>query len=171
MTSNKKLSVLEKQILANLKSKDEKVIIKSINDIRESGETYVIKPLMELYFNTSSQNITKETLNLFRDIKDSKYNLIISNTLEDYIRSSKMTDFISALWQSSIKFEDISVFIKIFIQCEDTASLEALTLMQQSADTIKPEIREKCLKILKSELTKLTPFKKQLAVDLLDILR
>ncbi|PLX06180.1 MAG: hypothetical protein C0596_17000 [Marinilabiliales bacterium] len=169
MEENKKLSIAQKQILKDLENKDDNLVLKAVRDVREKGGSFVIEPLMDVYFKHKSNDIAGEICNLFQDLKDNKLNKLISDNLISYSSNERMSAFVSALWQSSIKFEDTKVFLQIFVDGNDATSLEALTLIQQNADMITDSMSDDCLKLLKSEITNLSDFKKNLAIDLLEI--
>jgi len=170
MEQKNKLTTGQKQLLVGLYSSDDKIVIKSIKDTREKGGTFVIEPLMELYFTHKSTDVYKEIPAIFSDLKDSKLNLLITDNLLKYKGNERLSVFISSLWQSSVKFEDIKSLVEIFISGDDSSSLETLTLIQQNADMLNDAIASECLNILKSELSGMNDFKKTLAVDLLEIL-
>ena len=169
MELENKLTAVQKQILVGLNNKDDKIVIKTIKDCRDKGGEYVIEPLMEVYFSHSSENVIAEIPKLFSDLKENKFNRIITDNLTKYKRSDRMTTFVSAMWESAIKFEDTKVLLDIFISGTDATSIEALTLIQQNADVISDEMKSECLDILKSELLNMTEFRKNLSIDLLEV--
>lgn len=170
MEQKDKLTTVQKQILVGLDSEDDKIVIKAIKDTREKGGEYVIEPLMKLYFTHESKDVVKEISQIFADLKDSKLNSIITENLVKYKENERLSVFISYLWQSAIKFEDMKSFVELFVSGDDPTSLESLTIIQQSADLINDKSREQCLELLKSELSGMNDFKKTLSVDLLEIL-
>lgn len=169
MENTNKLTIEQKQILKSLAQSDENIVLKAVKDMRDKGGEYVIEPVMDVYFNHKSEKIQAEVLRLFQDLKDSKLNNLITDNIVSYSSNERLSDFISALWQSSVKFDNTLVFLEIFVKENEATSLEALTLIQQNADVISDDMRAMCLKTLKAELLNLSEFKKNLAIDLLEI--
>jgi hypothetical protein len=170
METMPKLTIAQKQILNALSSDDDKVVVKTINDIRNKGGIYVVEPLMSLYFESGKEIISNEVVKLFSDLKDNSLANTIAENILKYKKNEKLSVFVSALWQSSLKFDNLKIFFEIFITESDNTSFEVLTLIQQNAYNMTENMKTDCLKMLKSDISNLSDFKKTLAVDLLEIL-
>jgi hypothetical protein len=166
-----KLTTEQKRILNDLYSVDEQVTLKTIKELRSKGGVFAIEALMEILFSNKTEEISVEINSLFRDLKDSKASIVIQSNLEKYQASEMISDFISALWQSAIPFESLEIFVKIFVAGTDKTAFEALTLIQQNAANLSDSSRKNCLILLKSDIDKLSDFKKALAVDLIEVLQ
>ena len=64
------IDVKSKEILANLKSKDQEFVLRTIEKIRESGNSLILEELIELLHNTKHIEIKKSILNLFSELKN-----------------------------------------------------------------------------------------------------
>lgn len=168
---NMKLTNEQQQILKDLYSVDDQVVLKAIRAIRSKGGTYAIEALMEILFSNRTKDIDVEIISIFRDLKDRKASIVIQSNLAKYQTSEMISDFISALWQSAIPFESLEIFVKIFIAGTDKTAFEALTLIQQNAANLSDSSRKNCLILLKADIDKLSDFKKALAVDLIEVLQ
>ncbi|MBN2778405.1 MAG: hypothetical protein JXR36_12215 [Bacteroidales bacterium] len=166
-----KLKNEQQQILKDLYSVDEQVTLKAIKELRSKGGVFAIEALMEILFSNKTEEISVEINSLFRDLKDSKASIVIQSNLEKYQTSEMISDFISALWQSAIPFDSLEIFVKIFVSGNDNTAFEALTLIQQNAANLSDNSRKNCLLIVKSDIDKLSDFKKALAVDLIEVLK
>jgi len=172
MESKNKIKLTKEQasILNDLYSNDELKIEQSIIKLREKGGVYSIEPLMNVYFNTSFSGIRKSIGNLFSDTKDYKVAEIIYNNLSKYGESEYLGDFLSTLWQSSIKFDNLQIFTELFILSDDKTAFECVTIIEQNTDHNNEEAKNICIDILKSNIAQLKGFKKDLALQLLDLL-
>ena len=163
------LSKEQQQIIKELYSTDEIIVHKAIINLRNKGGLFVIKPLMEVYFSTSSQEISAAAFSIICDLKEYKAATIITENILKYKANDRISDFISALWQSAIKFDNLIVFVEIFFSGDDRTSLEIVTLIQQNGYLLKDESRKQYLDILKSKIGGLSEFKRALVVDLLEV--
>lgn len=166
-----KLTTEQQRILKDLYSVDEQITLKTIKELRSKGGVFAIEALMEILFSNKTEEISVEINSLFRDLKDTKAAVVILSNLEKYHDSEMISDFIAALWQSSLPFESLELFVKIFVAGTDKTAFEALTLIQQNAANLSDNSRKNCLLILKSDIDKLSDFKKALAVDLIEVLQ
>ncbi len=169
MENKQDLSKEQQQIIKELYSTDEIIVHKAIKNLRDKGGLFVIKPLMEIYFSTSSQEVSAAAFGIVRDLKESKAGIIITENILQYKANNRISDFISALWQSAIKFDNLEVFVELFVIGDDRTSLEAVTLIQQNGYLLNDESRKHCLDIIKSEIGELSEFKRALVVDLLEV--
>lgn len=169
MKNIENLSKEEQKIINDLYSTDDQLVRSTIKSLRNKGGLFVIKPLMEVYFSNLSQEISSSALGIVRDLKESKAATIIMDNIVNYKANNRIPDFISALWQSAIKFDNLEVFVKLFVSGDDRTSLEIVTLIQQNAYLLNNESRKQCLDILKSEIGGLSEFKRALVVDLLEV--
>jgi len=169
MKNQQKISEEQQKIINDLYSTDDQIVSKTIKDLRNKGGVFAIKPLMEVYFSTSSAEISTAAFSIIRDLKASQASVIISENIIRYSANDKISDFISALWQSAVKFDNLKVFVEIFVGGNDKTSLEIVTLIQQNAYLLNDDSRKECLDVLKYEIGELNSFKKALIVDLLEV--
>ncbi|MDD2635290.1 MAG: hypothetical protein PHW82_07300 [Bacteroidales bacterium] len=169
MENKQNLSKEQQQIISDLYSSDSQIVHKTIKKLGDKGGLFIIKPLMDVYFSNPSKEVVLASFDIVRDLKESKAARIIIENILKYKTNDRLSDFISALWQSAIKFDNLEVFVEIFVKAEDTTALETVTLIQQNGYLLTDESRKKCLNILKSEIGGLSEFKKALVIDLLEI--
>lgn len=161
----------QKALLLELFSQNEQQILHAIKSLRSKGGIYSIKPLMEVYFSTAYTDVRTAINNLFADIKNNKLSSEIVTNLSKYKGHKLISEFIAALWQSSLSFEDMRIFTEIFMQSADKEAFECFTLMEQNIVNASENNKSECLSIIKKDVGKLGDFKKLLAVDLIELLK
>jgi hypothetical protein len=166
-----KLTKEQAAVLNDLYSNNETKIEQSVKHLREKGGIHGIEPLINVYFNTQYPNIRKIIGNLFSDTKENKVTEIITENIVKYKNSEFFGEFLSTLWQASLKFDNIKLFAEIFIDSDDKTAFECLTIIEQNAEHSSDEEKAYCISLLKDNINKLVGFKKDLAVNLLDILK
>jgi hypothetical protein len=167
---SEKLSREQKQILARLYSSKEQEVLDSLGKIRNGGGEYSVKPLMEVYFSTPFKSVEESIFELFSDSKDNSISAIITEDISKHAENKNFAKFVSALWQSSIKFESLLPYISIFDKAEDLVAVELFTLVEQNAEHLSMDEKSNCRAFLKAGLSKYSDFKKNLAEEMIKIL-
>ncbi|MDR2011041.1 MAG: hypothetical protein LBQ22_11250 [Bacteroidales bacterium] len=169
--TGKKLTKQQVEILKKLYDNKEEEILSGVKILRENGGDFSIVPLMEIYFNTPYPEVRNTIGYLFSDIKDNKLENIISGNILKYLNNQYLNIFLSKLWQSTLKFSDLSVFVELFIKGDDKTALEAITIIEQSSADARNEDKKNAIELLNQNMEKLdNEFKRHLAVDLLNYL-
>lgn len=165
-----KISKEQRQILTGLFSSKEQEVLDSIGIIRNSGGAYSIKPLIQVYFSTPFKTVEESIYDLFSDSKDSSINAIITEDISKHSENKSFSKFISALWQSSIKFDSLLPYVSIFDKAEDLVAVELFTLIEQNAEHLSIDEKSNCRAFLKAGLSKYPDFKRNLAEEMIKIL-
>lgn len=169
MATEYTLNKEQKQIIANLHSRDEEQIIETLHLIREVGGEYCISPLIDVFFSTPFVNVRNEIGRVFLDLKSAKMSRLILDSLVQYIEHKYINEFISYLWQSSVVFEDVSLFVEKFIVADDMLALDCLSLVENNLGNISDESKEKCRMLLKTSSENFSDMKKLLAKDMISL--
>lgn len=172
MEDNKsKITKEQKEILLGLFSTNEVAVLESIEKIRDKGGDYSIKPLLEIYFSTPYVAVRNSVYELICDLKDSKIAEILEQNIETYQNKEHLPKFLSALWQSAVKFSNLMPFLRIFDNGDELIAVEILSVVEQSAGSVSDAEREECLKFIKSKISDYQGFKKTLAEEILELLK
>lgn len=167
MIMSDKLTKEQKQFLLGLFSSKEIEVIDSINKIRESGGSYSIKPLMQVYFSTPFKSVEQSIFELFSDSKDNSISAIITEDIAGYTENKNFSKFISALWQSSLKFDSLLPYISIYDKADDLVAIEIFSLIEHNAENLSMDEKSNCKAFLKAGLSKYFDFKKKLAEEMI----
>jgi hypothetical protein len=167
---SEKLSREQKQIIAELFSSKEQAVLDSIGKIRNNGGAYSIKPLMQVYFSTPFKSVEEAIYELFCDSKDNSISASITEDISKHTEIKSFAKFVSALWQSSIKFDSLLPYISIFDKADDIVAVELFTLIEQNAEHLSMDEKSNCRAFLKAGLSKYSDFKKNLAEEMIKIL-
>lgn len=164
------LSEEQKQIINNLFNNDENIVISTLNKIRDKGGIYTIQTILNLFFNTKSESVKNNIYELFCDLKDEKIAKIITENIENYQDKPEFSKIISALWQSSLHFENLLVFLSIFDKAkDDTILIELFTLIEENFHNLNQEEIKNCKDFFKPKYQNYSSLKRQLAEDILSL--
>ena len=118
------------QIIKDLQSSDEVVVLKSLIKIRDKGKTEVLEPLFDLFEKTDSEKVKAEIKTILADIKDS---YALEAIIEKLRTGSEGLNevLLYALWNSNLNAVD---FIPEVIDAAKDGNymiaLEALTVIE-----------------------------------------
>lgn len=170
MIDETKLSKEQKKIVADLHSPDEAVIIDTLYAVREVGGEYCIQPMIEVFFSTPFANVRNEIGRVFIDLKSAKVSKHILESLAGYMNHEHIAEFISSLWQSSVVFDDVTMFVEKFVEADDMLALDCLSLVENNLGNLTRESKIRCREIVNANFSQFADMKKQLANDLMSIL-
>ena len=140
MTEKKKTS--NKDLLF---SNDEKVVVKTITNLRESGTDNDLVLLAELYEKNNSDKIKKLIDQFFCDLKNQDSVATIFRLIKSCTHKGTLKMLTSACWQSRLNFiANFELFIDLVIHEDFEISFEAFTLIDN--------FEEKTTELRKAEL-------------------
>ncbi|MDR2836731.1 MAG: hypothetical protein LBV69_11190 [Bacteroidales bacterium] len=149
------ITKFQKELINQLNSKNDLQILSTIDLLREEGGDFIILPLMEKYFNTSSQEIKDKIGNLFTDIKKSSAGTIISDNILKYENTNNLDIFLRLLWESTIKFSNLSPFIEFLFSENLKISIESSTIIEEQIKNTAEEDKKNYLKIIEKRKHKI----------------
>ncbi|MCF0206774.1 MAG: hypothetical protein HUK15_05035 [Bacteroidales bacterium] len=163
-----KLSKEQKKVVADLYSPDIDVIMQTLERIRDIGGEYCVAPMIEIFFSTPFAEVRSEIGNVFMDVRSKKMANAVIEGLKPYTDHEYFRDFTSILWQSSIAFEDLSLFVEKFVTADEIYAFECLSLVENNTGNISLESAKKCIQLLKTN--QFTGSKQKLAEELIGML-
>lgn len=140
MTEKKRIS--NKELLF---SKDDKIVVKTITELRKKGLDKDLITLIELYNKSNSDEIIKLIYELFCDLRSQSSTETILQLLRSTTDKKTLKMLISSCWQTRLNYIDsFELFIDFIINEKFEISFEAFTLIES--------FEEKTTKTRKSEL-------------------
>lgn len=118
------------QIVQDLKSEDEVIILKALVRVRDKGKTEILEHLFDLFEKTESEKVKTEVKKILADIKDSYALEVIIEKLKTGSDSLKEV-LLYALWNSNLNAVDyIPEIIDTAKNGNYMIALEALTVLE-----------------------------------------
>jgi len=119
-----------KQIIEDLKSSEEKTVLKALTKIKDKGKTSVIIPMFDLFESTSNEKYKVEIKNILSTIKDAyALDLFIEKLSTGSHELNELLLF--SLWNSSLNAVDfIPEIVETAIRGNYMVALEALTVIE-----------------------------------------
>ena len=161
-----------KEILSNLKSTNPEFVLRTVDKIRESGNSFVMEGLIELLHNTELPEIKKSILNLFSELKNIESIPAIIAAIKNEKYTNERKELVASCWQNGLIFNDyLPVFIDLVINEEFIVAFEAFTVIENMYGRIEDEIIDAEIIKIKNALKNTSEQKAYLLNGLLEVIR
>ncbi|MQY78826.1 MAG: hypothetical protein GH151_06480 [Bacteroidetes bacterium] len=161
----------EKKLIDNLHSKDQAIVLETINILRHEGKVNYIPFIIELLKNTSAGEIRNSLIAFLNDLKYQGAVSELVNAVQNDKYKSERGIILSACWQSGL---DFSMYLEIFIMlcitenCQN--AIEAFSVVEHSiSQSTKKEITDYIIQI-KSHLNRVNREKKLMLVEMINMM-
>ena len=160
------------QLLKDLRSPDDVLVLKTLHKLRSAGHLAYIPDLLKLLSQTKSELIEKELIIFLADIKEkSVVPIIVAGLTQPGIKVAH-AGILSAIWQSGLDYSRyLDLFIQLFIEGDYLVALESFSVIEQSLVHLNVQKIEEDRKILLEGLEQITENKKPLARELLNLMQ
>lgn len=127
------------KIINDLKSTDEKTILKSLKEIKKEGDKRVISPMIELLNSSNNEKITKEIIEIFNQLKleSAQDELIEQITLNNY--PELRPTLLATIWNSPQNpKKHLAKFVEFATLGDIETTIECFTIIEN----LEPPMRE-----------------------------
>lgn len=158
------------QIIEDLQSTDETLVLKALVKVRDKGRTEVLEPLFILFERTDSEKVKKEIKTILADIKDSYALEVIIEKLRTGSEALNEV-LLYALWNSSLNAIDyIPEVVDAAKNGNYMIALEALTVIENLDGTFSNEKLTEAQFILNEYFAEGVDEKETLMRSILDVI-
>lgn len=164
--------IAKKKTIEKLNSDNIFLVLETIRNLREHGNSWIIPEVIRLLKHTSHNEVEEAIKKLLYDLKDSKSIPYLINAICDVKYLNNLNILVSACWQNGLSYEDhFQVFVKLIVKEAFEVAFEAFTVidnMEGALDMTESQIQ---IDYLKDNLSKVDESKKMLLVETIDILK
>lgn len=129
-----------KEMQAGLKSKDAKVILKTLKTIHKKGDVSLITPMLKIWADAPNELISKEIDTILKDLKDEEAVAPLVAALEDEDLKAIRPQLVSIFWQSRLDASrHLQQFVDLAISGNYMESLETLTVIENMEGPFEEE--------------------------------
>jgi hypothetical protein len=159
------------QILKDLWSSDDMLVLKTLRKLRSAGNLTYIPDILKLLSQTRNELIEKELIRFLADIKElGVVPLLVAGLKKPGLKPAH-AGILSAIWQSGLDYSRyVDLFLQVFLEGDYMVALESFTVIEQSIEHLSiQEIAEE-RKYLLDGLDSVSEDKKPLARELVNLL-
>lgn len=166
-----KISKKDERIINNLLSKNQQVVIDTLDEIREDGTITLLPFLIDLLNASKDEEISKHVYALLCELKQTGSIAIIIDAINNEKYAGIQETLIRTCWENGLDYTPyLSTFVNIVIHGNFMNSFEAFTVIENMEGTLNPEMAEKMVDQLQLALPVATIEKKSLIFDLIRII-
>jgi hypothetical protein len=155
-----------------LYSSNTKIIEDALKSLRDNGSVNLLPDIFSIYKGYKGSELGKKIFNFLCDVKCTEATPLIISLLDDVEYLPLKQDILSICWQSRLDFSDyLEKFIDLFINEDLSIAFEAFTVIEYLELDGKKELVEKNIEKLTQSISDISDDKKELLVDLVDVLR
>jgi hypothetical protein len=133
-----KLGSRLKNIINDLLSTDEKIVLTALKQVRKHGKREAITPLIELLHSTTNEDIKNDIASILYDLKDQTVVEELIFALEDDKYKEEKATLVSIFWQSSLdSSEHITPIVKQAISGDYIVAVELLIVIDKYDATVQ----------------------------------
>jgi hypothetical protein len=166
-----KISKKDERLINNLLSKNQQVVIDTLEEIREDGTITLLPFLIDLLNSTKNEEISKQLYALLCELKQTGSTAIILDAINNEKYAGIQETLLRICWENGLDYTPyLSTFVNIVIHGDFMNSFEAFTVIENMEGTLSPEIAQSMVDQLQSALSEASIEKKSLIFDLIRII-
>jgi len=139
-TPKKKIDPLKE---ANLRSKDEEVVLNALNDLRDSGSAVYLPLMAEILLTSEFEDVRKSVLSVLGELKDKDSVPWFMDILEDIRYLPVRKELMAACWQNGLDYSPyLERLVDWVIGNEMDIAFEAFTIIENLDHLPDASVRE-----------------------------
>lgn len=152
-------------------SGSDEYIIATLEELRESGENYMVDAIVNLLFTPRSDKMKDAIVNFLVDLKSQPVVPEITRNIRDNSSSDDVARLVSVCWQSRLNFSsDIDLFVELVCKSDYQTSIEAFTVIENSMESVAREKLVEIIGTLEIEKKKASIEKKSLIEETIKVI-
>jgi len=160
------------QILKDLWSAEDLIVLKTLLKLRTAGNLTYIPDILKLLSQTRNELIEKELIRFLADIKEQGVVPLVVAGLKKPGLKTAHAGILSAIWQSGLDYSRyMDLFIQLFLEGDYLVALESFTVIEQSIEHLSAQEVEEERNHLLNALESVNEDKKPLARELVNLLQ
>jgi hypothetical protein len=157
---------------SNLKSNNPEIVLQTIEEIRETGSSAQFQGLMELLHETVNQDIKKNILTLFSELKSTDTVPLLIEAIQNKKYADELKELLSCCWQNGLNYSPyLPLFIDLVINEEFLTAFEAFTVVENMYGIVDEVIVAEQLDKISNSLSLVGEQKQYLLRELLAIIQ
>ena len=149
-----------KQLQNKLFSLDTELVLKTIEDLRKSGNIADVSILIDLLVFSNNETVKEAIASLLNDVKDVKIISVLVQALSNEKYKSENTKLLAACWQSGLDYSvHIALFVDLMLGEKLETAIEAFTVIENQENMPQQDVAGKQIEKIKSELATANPSK------------
>lgn len=165
------LTKIQEQLVADLYSPNEPIVLKAIEELREHGNEKTLESLIQLLCATSSELIRIELIKYLNELKSDKALPPLIEAIANPKYHVFQVELIAAIWESGLDASDyLEFFIDLIIEQDYLVGIEAITVIENILAAIEKTVAERNIVKIESALLTTETIKEALLKSLIGLI-
>lgn len=159
-----------KEIINNLKSTNQKILLETLKYISSEGNNEVLIHAIDLLKSTKDLIIKGEIIRILENLKNQDCTEILVKTIKDPSFKTELSGIVPSCWKNGLNYEAyIEIFVDIFISSDFQLAFDAFTVID-NFEQVNVQDADKCIIKLNNAIEDVKEDKKQLLNELIKII-
>lgn len=160
-----------KSQIQSLRSGNRSAIIATLMEVRISGSVAILPDLLELLVTQEDDQIIKEILSIFNDLKDQEAVPILVDAIGNPEYSEYTTELVAACWQNGLSYGKYADrFLAVVLDGGYAAAIEAFTVIEESVTGLEESERKHLIHQIQSRIGESSDQKRPLLTELAKVI-
>jgi len=144
MSSSSEREALVKAFEKRVSESSDEALMGMLEEIRESGENYMIPSLVNLLFANRGEALKQAVMNFLVDVKNQAAAEYFVSAIQNNTSSPDLYRLVSVCWQSRLDFSShVDLFLTLLCNADLQTSIEAFSVIENALDAVSDEeVRE-----------------------------
>jgi len=161
----------DNNILEKLQSQKQELVIETIEQLGESGNSAYLPHLFELLHTTTDAEIKKHITRLLAELKHKDVVPYFIEAIKNKNYKEELQFLVSACWENGLDYsEHLPLFIDMLIEEDFMVAFEAHTVITNMEGKITTAMRDQETAKINHAITTATDEKKSMLLDVIDYL-
>jgi hypothetical protein len=158
------------EIQARLNAKNNKEILHTLSEIKQTGQASIIPLVVRLLDNHTNDEVHREVIGLLGQLKEKEVIPYIINELRSEPTNQYRTELIMTCWQSGLDYsEHIYLFVEAFIYGDFQTAIESFSVIEEWIHNTPKDTIEASKELLLDNLKQVSEEKKSFYLELIKL--
>jgi hypothetical protein len=169
--TKEELEKRNKKLIEALFNVDNGIVIAAIEEIQNAGNADFLYPLLQLLKRNDNQKVERKVKAVFFDLKTNTAVPYIIDAIKSEESSIIRQFLVTSCWNNGLDYsEHLELFVDLFINENFEIAFDAFTVIENMIGFAENEVINKQIDKLKHSSGKISQDKRQLLIDLIQIL-
>ena len=160
-----------KEIRSGLSSNDSRILLNTLQEVKNSGSPAVIPELVSLLRNTQLKEIRDHVVSILNHLKNQSSAEELVRQIRQESQQDVMAWLVSACWKNGLNYSDyIDDFIEVFVRSDYITALDALTVIENATENHERGATVARINRLKEHIDQVDGDKRELILELIRVL-
>jgi len=159
------------RLRGKLNSNDTKIVIQTLEQIKDSGEAELIPDLIQVLEETEISEVGDKVLDILNNLQAQDSVAEIVRMIKQVEDDQLVASVLASCWKNRLDFSAyLHDLAEIFVHADFKSALEAFTVIENATPHVTAESIDESMQTIKNHIRSIDPGKKTLMMELIHLL-